>query len=158
MSTREDPIKSQDFLESLSSFSKLHRSQKWEGTFGEFLTNIVAAQSGRCARSSHQYIWDMLRWHGQGQEPTAGDSLKARALFRRELFGIDEPLSRVVDYFKAAAAGSDVGPAAAAAARAALGRQIDPGNPDEARPGGIQPHRCGRAVRHQGLAAAREPR
>ena len=30
-------------------------------------------------------------------------------MFKRELFGIDEPLSRVVDYFKAAAAGSDVG-------------------------------------------------
>src|SRR5690348_3035046 len=35
--------------------------------------------------------------------------MRARELFKRELFGIDEPLSRVVDYFKAAAAGSDVG-------------------------------------------------
>src|SRR5665213_656741 len=105
MSTREDPIKPQDFLESLSSFSKLHRSQKWEGTFGEFLGGVVAANPAASARSSHQYIWDMLRWHGDGQEPGGGDSLnKARALFRRELFGIDEPLSRVVDYFKAAAA------------------------------------------------------
>ena len=109
MSTREDPIKPQEFLESLSSFSKLHRSQKWEGTFGEFLGGVVAANPAAAARSSHQYIWDMLRWHGDGHEP-GGDSLKkARALFRRELFGIDEPLSRVVDYFKAAAAGSDVG-------------------------------------------------
>ena len=32
-----------------------------------------------------------------------------RELFKRELFGVDEPLARVVDYFKAAAAGSDVG-------------------------------------------------
>ncbi|MGC1459370.1 MAG: hypothetical protein WA825_13935 [Steroidobacteraceae bacterium] len=108
MSTREDPIKRKDFLESLSSFSKLHRSQKWEGTFGEFLTEVVAANPAAAARSSHQYIWDMLRWHGHGNEE-GGDSLKARSLFRRELFGIDEPLSRVVDYFKAAAAGSDVG-------------------------------------------------
>jgi len=37
------------------------------------------------------------------------ESSKARELFKRELFGIDEPLGRVVDYFKAAAAGSDVG-------------------------------------------------
>ena len=108
MSTREDPIKSKDFLESLSSFSKLHRAQRWEGTFAEFLTNVVAGNPAAAARSSHQYIWDMLRWHGHGDDE-GGDSLKARALFRRELFGIDEPLSRVVDYFKAAAAGSDVG-------------------------------------------------
>ena len=109
MSTQEDPVRGKDFLESLSSFSKLHRSQKWEGTFAEFLTTVVAANPAATARSSHQYIWDMLRWHGHGQDATAGDGHKAPALFSRELFGIDEPLSRVVDYFKAAAAGSDVG-------------------------------------------------
>ena len=74
MSTREDPIKAEDFLESLSSFSKLHRSQKWEGTFGEFLAGIVAANPAAAARSSHQYIWDMLRWHGDGQEPGSDSS------------------------------------------------------------------------------------
>jgi serine protein kinase len=104
----EGRLMSTDFLESLSSFSKLHRSQKWEGTFGEFLTGVVAANPAAASRSSHQYIWDMLRWHGHGQD-AGGESAKARALFHRELFGIDEPLSRVVDYFKAAAAGSDVG-------------------------------------------------
>ena len=31
------------------------------------------------------------------------------AFFEQDLFGIDEPLARVVDYFKAAAMGSDVG-------------------------------------------------
>src|SRR5580658_10219371 len=96
MGTREEPIKRKEFLESLSSFSKLHRSQRWEGTFGEFLTSVVAANPAAAARSSHQYIWDMLRWHGHG-DAAAADNFKARALFRRELFGIDEPLSRVVD-------------------------------------------------------------
>ena len=49
----------------------------------------------------------MLLWYGRD---TAGtDVQKARELFKRELFGVDEPLGRVVDYFKAAAAGSDVG-------------------------------------------------
>ena len=40
-------------------------------------------------------------------EPTT--PARPRELFRRELFGVDDPLSRVVEYFKAAAAGSDVG-------------------------------------------------
>ncbi|EQD29414.1 serine protein kinase, PrkA, partial [mine drainage metagenome] len=61
------------------------------------------------ARSSHEYIWDMLRWHGQLTRSEASESERARELFKRELFGIDEPLSRVVEYFKAAAGGSDVG-------------------------------------------------
>src|SRR3569833_2772964 len=96
-------------IESLSSFSRLHRAQRWEGTFGEFLANILPANPAAMARTSHEYIWDMLRWHGRTSQPEVPESTRARELFKRELFGIDEPLSRVVDYFKAAAAGSDVG-------------------------------------------------
>ena len=97
------------FIESLSSFSRLHRAQRWEGTFGEFLANIVPVNPAAMARTSHEYIWDMLRWHGRAAPADMPESSKARELFKRELFGIDEPLGRVVDYFKAAAAGSDVG-------------------------------------------------
>jgi serine protein kinase len=103
------------FVESLNVFSKQHRAQHWEGTFGDFLNTVVPTNPVAFARSSHQYIWDMLRWYGQannhsGSQPEQGDdTYKAQSLFRRELFGVDEPLARVVDYFKASAAGSDVG-------------------------------------------------
>src|SRR5690349_23412543 len=90
------------FIESLSSFSRLHRAQRWEGTFGEFLSNVLPPNPPAMARSSHQYIWDMLRWHGRTAQPETPDNQRARELFKRELFGIDEPLSREVDYFKAA--------------------------------------------------------
>ena len=109
ISIDEDTKRSDDFLASLSSFSRLHRAQRWEGTFGEFLTDILPANPAALARSSHEYIWDMLRWHDRTADPETPDSAKGRELFRRELFGIDEALSRVADYFKAAAAGSDVG-------------------------------------------------
>src|SRR2546421_147385 len=98
-----------DFIDTLSSFSRLHRAQRWEGTFGEFLSNILPGHAVALARTSHEYVWDMLRWHGRAAQPDASENVRARELFKRELFGIDEPLSRVVDYFKAAAAGSDVG-------------------------------------------------
>ncbi len=101
--------RAEEFLESLSSFSRLHRAQRWEGTFGEFVKVILPEGAAAAARTSHQYIWDMLRWHGQSASPDASETVKARELLKRELFGIDEPLSRVVEYFKAAAAGSDVG-------------------------------------------------
>ena len=39
------------FIESLSSFSRLHRAQRWEGTFGEFLANIVPANPAAMALS-----------------------------------------------------------------------------------------------------------
>jgi serine protein kinase len=98
---------SPDFLDSLNKFSKEHRAQRWEGTLGDFLTNVLPQRPASYVRSSHEYIWDMLLWHGRGAE--GNDTQKARELFKRELFGVDEPLGRVVDYFKAAAAGSDVG-------------------------------------------------
>ena len=42
------------FIESLSSFSRLHRAQRWEGTFGEFLANIVPTNPAAMARTSHE--------------------------------------------------------------------------------------------------------
>ena len=129
------------FIDSLSSFSRLHRAQRWEGTFGDFLTNILPGNPAALARTSHEYIWDMLRWHGRASSAEATETQRARELFKRELFGIDEPLARVVDYFKAAAAGSDVGRRLLLLARAALRGQVDAGHPAEARPGGVQPHR-----------------
>ena len=99
--------RSLDFLNSLTDFSKQHRAQRWEGSLGDFLTQILPAHPAALVRTSHEYIWDMLLWYGRDVQ--GNDVQKARELFKRELFGVDEPLSRVVDYFKAAAAGSDVG-------------------------------------------------
>jgi serine protein kinase len=106
-STLTPESKPDNFLDSLSTYSKQHRAQRWEGNFGEFLSQILPPNPAAFARSSHEYIWDMLLWHGR--EVQGNEVQKACELFRRELFGVDEPLGRVVDYFKAAAAGSDVG-------------------------------------------------
>jgi serine protein kinase len=102
-----DPVRRSDFIDSLSSFSRHHRAQRWEGTFGEFLEQILPPSPAAMVRSSHEYIYDMLRWHGRGAD--IEEASRSRELFRRDLFGIDEPLTRLVEYFKAAAAGSDVG-------------------------------------------------
>ncbi len=111
--------KSAGFVDSLSQYSKLHQARRWEGTFGEFLTTVLPANAAALARTSHEYVWNMLQWHGR--EASGGEISKARELFKRELFGVDEPLARVVDYFKASAPRLGCGTAAAAAARAALG-------------------------------------
>ena len=71
------------FIESLSSFSRLHRAQRWEGTFGEFLATILPPSPASMARSSHQYIWDMLRWHGRATQADVPDGMRARELFKR---------------------------------------------------------------------------
>jgi len=82
-------------LQSLADFTKEHRAARWSGTLAEFLQKIFPAEAHGIARSSHQYLWDMMR----AQE----------RLFQDELFGIDGTIERVLDYFKAASAGSEVG-------------------------------------------------
>ena len=103
------PSRRPSFVDSLSAFSRQHRAQHWEGTFNDFLTRVLPTNPASLSRSSHQYIWDMLRWYGRESDGGRDETARALELFKRELFGVDQPLSRVVDYFKAAAAGSDVG-------------------------------------------------
>ncbi|MGQ0652227.1 MAG: serine protein kinase [Betaproteobacteria bacterium] len=94
-----------NFLRSLVSFSRDHRAVQWSGTFGAFLETVFPGDPLGITRMSHQYIWDMIRAEGCADE---NGKLDCR-LFQDELYGIDETLDRLVDYFKAASAGSEVG-------------------------------------------------
>lgn len=93
------------FQEQLLAFSRQHRAGHWTGSFSQFMEQVLPASPCQYARSSHQYIWDMLRWSGKQD----ADGKLRCSLFADELFGIDDALARVTDYFKAAAAGSEVG-------------------------------------------------
>jgi len=93
------------FQEQLLAFTRQHRAGHWTGSFTQFMEQVLPAAPCQFARSSHQYIWDMLRWSDQHDH----DGKPCRGLFADELFGIDDALARVADYFKAAAAGSEVG-------------------------------------------------
>ena len=105
------PKASHVFLDDLTAFASEHRAHHWSGTFAEFLEQILPEQPARLARSSHQYLYDMLCWYRDRNHVHGETAQNAAAtdLFKGELFGIDPALERVVDYFKAAAAGSDVG-------------------------------------------------
>ncbi|MDN5849939.1 MAG: serine protein kinase [Nitrococcus sp.] len=100
----------QRFIQSLNAFTREHRARHWQGTFTEFLDQIVSSQSQRVTRTSHQYMWDMLRWMQlkETKETDEPENTEVR-LFSHELFGMDNSLRRITDYFKAANAGSEVG-------------------------------------------------
>ncbi|WP_019140942.1 serine protein kinase [Noviherbaspirillum massiliense] len=95
----------ENFMKSLVAFTQEHRASYWSGTLSQFVQKIIPANPQGAARSSHQYMWDMIRWMGD----VDGSGNFRCKLFADELFGIDEAIDRVVDYFKAAAAGSEVG-------------------------------------------------
>jgi serine protein kinase len=101
----EVPQRHSELLKSLAEFGKQHRAARWAGTFSSFLEGVFPTDPRGIARSSHQYIWDMMRV--EGFSDSAG-RWRCR-LFEDELYGIDDTIERLVDYFKAAAAGSEVG-------------------------------------------------
>ena len=113
------------FIDSLSSFSRLHRAQHWEGTFGDFLDQILPGNPAALARSSHEYIWDMLRWHGRAPRPRpprtqrAARAVQARAVRHRRAAGARGRL------LQGRRGRLRRRPPPAAAARAALRRQVD---------------------------------
>jgi serine protein kinase len=94
-----------NFLKSLESFSKGHRAADWSGPFGNFLESIFPKNPAGIVRPSHQYVWDMIRSEGLADDT---GQLHYR-VFEDELYGIGETLERLVDYFRAASAGSEVG-------------------------------------------------
>jgi serine protein kinase len=103
-----DPVsnaRQAEFIESLAGFARLRQAESWSGTLASFLEIIMRANPALATRSSQQYVWDMLQWQSKEQE---NGTLRC-ALFTDELFGIDDSIARVIDYFKAAAAGSEVG-------------------------------------------------
>ncbi|MGQ0655192.1 MAG: serine protein kinase, partial [Betaproteobacteria bacterium] len=94
-----------DFLRSLVDFTREHRAARWSGTFAQFLDSVFPQDPRGLTRGSHPYIWDMMR--AEGIEESNG-RVHCK-LFDDELFGIDGTIERILDYFKAAAAGSEVG-------------------------------------------------
>lgn len=81
-----------------------HHLGTWTGTFREYLQMVIAQPT--LAQRAHARLYDMIRAAGVDVD----DSGRERyAFFANDLFGIEEPLARVVEYFKAAAMGSDVG-------------------------------------------------
>lgn len=100
---------SAEFIDDLSSFASTHQTARWRGTFAEFLQDVLPSDPYRLTRTSHQYIHDMLRWYRDQRRDGHPASKSPTELFTEDLFGIDDALERVVEYFKAASAGSDVG-------------------------------------------------
>lgn len=93
------------FVRSMAAYSAQHRLSPWRGSFADFIDQVMPANATLLARSAHQYLWDMMRWNGH----TDSDGHFRCRLFDDELFGIDDAIDRVAAYFKAAAAGSEVG-------------------------------------------------
>src|SRR6266498_1753432 len=91
---------------SLTEMLEAHRRERerlvWEGTFREYFELVTA--NSRLASLSHARICDMIL--AAGTEKIAEgtrDELTRYNFFSSELFGIEEPIAKLVEYFKSAA-------------------------------------------------------
>lgn len=91
-------------LERIESHVQTHRVQPWEGTFRDYLPLVLKQPA--LAQHAHTRLYNMIRKAGVRVDEADKEHY---AFFEHDLFGIDAPLAKVVEYFKAAALGSDVG-------------------------------------------------
>jgi serine protein kinase len=74
----------------------------WEGTFRDYFA--MAVKEPRLARLAHARIYDAILNYG-AEKP--GSSKPVYRLFSSELFGIENSIQQIVDYFRASADGFD---------------------------------------------------
>ncbi len=104
LSSARSPNGSSDIFGKIDAYQSAHRATDAEMTFRDYLPKVIA--DPRLARRAHARIYDMFKSAGVTID---ADEHEHYAFLEKELFGIDEALARAVEYFKAAAMGSDVG-------------------------------------------------
>jgi serine protein kinase len=98
----QDGKKQFNISERLEDLRREHEALRWEGTFRDYFE--LVAQNPRVAQLSHARINDMVHAVGidRHNEGTQHEVLSYK-FFAGELFGIEEPIARIVEYFKSAA-------------------------------------------------------
>ena len=98
----QDGNKKFNITERLEDLRREHEALRWEGSFRDYFE--LVAQNPRIAQLSHARINDMVHAAGVERlnEGTQHEVL-AYNFFSPELFGIEEPIAKIVEYFKSAA-------------------------------------------------------
>ncbi|MFN2530254.1 MAG: PrkA family serine protein kinase [Pyrinomonadaceae bacterium] len=98
----QDGNKKFNISERLEDLRREHEALRWEGTFRDYFE--LVAQNPRIAQLSHARVNDMV--HASGVEKInegTPHEVVSYNFFASELFGIEEPIARIVEYFKSAA-------------------------------------------------------
>ncbi len=93
-----------NIYELIDSYRQSQDLEDWEGTFKEYLPMVI--ENPKLTRLAHERMYDMIKSYGvKVDQETETEKYK---FFEEELFGIEESLAHVMEYFKASAVGSDV--------------------------------------------------
>ena len=92
-----------DILKKIEQFRDEEEKLRWEGTFGDYLQ--LLKEKPWVAQSAHSRVYNMIKDAGVEVE----NGKKKYSFFKGELFGLEEPLERLVEeYFHPAAKRLDV--------------------------------------------------
>jgi len=95
------------FLDIEQYFAKID-TKEWSGTLKEYIPMVQA--NSKLAQLAHARVLDMIE--GAGVEFDEKDKNKQNPkynFFKKDLFGVDDSIRKIVKYLKAAASGSQVG-------------------------------------------------
>jgi serine protein kinase len=98
----QDESKKFDIGERLENLRRQGEALRWEGSFRDYFELVT--QNLRVAQLSHARVNDMI--HAAGIERLnegTRDEIISYKFFAPELFGIEEPIAKLVEYFKSAA-------------------------------------------------------
>jgi serine protein kinase len=88
--------------ERLETLRREREAIRWEGSFRDYFE--LVSQNPRIAQLSHARINDMVHAGGVDKlNEGTRDEVARYNFFATELFGIEEPIARIVEYFKSAA-------------------------------------------------------
>lgn len=94
-----------DMVSNLEEYVKSHKETKEILSFDEYLKKVKANPS--LAALAHKRVYDMVRSYGVQVDPDTGE--ERYLFFEQELFGVEDSMRQVSEYFKGASLGSDVG-------------------------------------------------
>ncbi len=87
-----------DIKAKLESHRTRQRDLAWQGTFEEYMD--MAIKNPKIAQLAHARVYDMLMHQGVS---TGQDGATDFTFFSDQLFGLEKPVSQIVEYFSAAA-------------------------------------------------------
>jgi serine protein kinase len=102
MHEEQDGKRQFNISERLEDLRREREALHWEGSFRDYFE--LVSQNPRLAQLSHARVNDMI--HAAGIEKLnegTRDEVARYKFFAQELYGIEEPLARIVEYFKSAA-------------------------------------------------------
>ncbi len=100
-------VKKKSVMAFLETCKKGEDLEPWEGTLTEYFEMV--RKDPKLGQTSHSYVWNMIKSAGiEFKEEDVKKEHPIYKFFTDELYGVNDTISKTMEYFNAAAQGSDV--------------------------------------------------